>query len=106
MNNTHNVVGVQVSTNTKNEYVWKQTYLDKKTRKLVTENLNMLEMSEEHIRKAYLKCQEKVNEHQKLIDGWIDLMDKFENVCENRNIKIEYQEDYILKNNNVIPNNN
>lgn len=103
MNNTHKVAGVQVSTVVKNEYVWKQTYLDKTSRKLVTENLNMLTMSEEHIKKAYNKCQSKVNELQKLMDGWIDLMDKIENVCENKNIQLEYQEDYILKNNNVIP---
>jgi len=82
-NTTIQLVGATVE-----KLIWKQTYREK-SGKLVIQEINMEEMSEEHLQKALYKCELKLFELQEQMNGWTDLLFKIEKVAVGKNYQLE-----------------
>jgi uncharacterized membrane protein (DUF2068 family) len=71
----------------KNSYIWRQTHLDENGN-LQSTNINMEDMTTEHLIKASIKCQKKLIELNRQAAGWNDLLEKLNQIADNKGIEL------------------
>lgn len=91
-----NEEAVKVTKQESNDYIWKQTFKDSEG-KVITQHINMNDMSAEHLQKAFYRTQVKINEYIMLSDSWEKLCIKIEEIAANKGIELKDADDRKMK---------
>ena len=78
------------------DYNWKKTFKDSEG-KVVTQHIDMNDMSAEHLQKAFYRTQVKINEYIMLSDSWEKLCVKIEQIAASKGIELKDASDKKMK---------